>query len=358
MAIGALLFVPAAYWRVYQVFLLGLFLLGVGLAILQSAANPYVTIVGPIESAAKRMSIVGTGNKLAGVIANLIFAAVVIRESDRELMQQIEAGVYTGADLDAALSTLIQGVMTPYLILGIALFIFGVIIHYSPLPELDPSVVNKQSTEDEESRKSIFQYPALLLGVLAMFFHIGTQMIALGTSIQYAGTMGESLAGPAQNIPSYTMLLTFVGYFLGIALIPKYLKQRNALLICASINLILSALIITTTGTVNFLGISTDISLWYLVMMGLPNALLYAGIWPLAISGLGKYTNLGSAFLVMALSGSAIMPIVYNAFFELNNATLPAFESMKYAYWILIPCFAYIVWYAAWGYRIKSWKKN
>src|SRR5690554_7539617 len=120
MALGALLFVPAAYWRVYQVFLLGLFLLGVGLAILQSAANPYVTIVGPIESAAKRMSIVGTGNKLAGVIANLIFAAVVIRESDRELMQQIEAGVYTGADLDAALSTLIQGVMIPYLILGSA----------------------------------------------------------------------------------------------------------------------------------------------------------------------------------------------------------------------------------------------
>lgn len=358
MAIGALLFVPAAYWRVYQAFLLGLFLLGVGLAILQSAANPYVTIVGPIESAAKRMSIVGTGNKLAGVIANLIFAAVVIRESDRELMQQIEAGVYTGANLDAALSTLIQGVMTPYLILGIALFIFGVIIRYSPLPDLDPSVINKQSAADEESRKSIFQYPALILGVLAMFFHIGTQMIALGTSIQYAGTMGESLAGPAQNIPSYTMLLTFAGYFIGIALIPKHLKQRNALLICASINLILSALIITTTGTVNFLGMTTDISLWYLVMMGLPNALLYAGIWPLAISGLGKYTNLGSAFLVMALSGSAIMPIVYNAFFELNNATLPTFESMKYAYWILIPCFAYIVWYAAWGHRIKSWKRN
>ena len=358
MAIGALLFVPAAYWRVYQVFLLGLFLLGVGLAILQSAANPYVTIVGPIESAAKRMSIVGTGNKLAGVIANLIFAAVVIRESDRELMQQIEAGVYTGADLDAALNTLIQGVMTPYLILGIVLFIFGVVIRYSPLPDLDPSVINKQSAEDVESRKSIFQYPALILGVLAMFFHIGTQMIALGTSIQYAGTMGESLAGPAQNIPSYTMLLTFAGYFIGIALIPKYLKQRNALLICASINLILSALIITTTGTVNFLGMSTDISLWYLVIMGLPNALLYAGIWPLAISGLGKYTNLGSAFLVMALSGSAIMPIVYNAFFKLNNATLPAFESMKYAYWILIPCFAYIVWYTAWGYRINSWRKQ
>lgn len=357
MSIGALLFVPAAYWRIYQIFLLGLFLLGVGLAILQSAANPYVTIVGPIDSAAKRMSIVGTGNKLAGVIANLIFAAVVIRQSDRVLMQEIEAGVYTGQDLEAALDTLIKGVMTPYLILGIALFIFGIIIRYSVLPELDPSMVNKQSAEDEKSRKPIYQYPALILGVIAMFFHIGTQMIALGTSIQYAGTMGESLAGPAQNIPSYTMLLTFLGYFIGILLIPKYLKQRNALLISASINLVLSGLIIITSGTVNFMGLTTDISLWYLVMMGLPNALLYAGIWPLAINGLGRHTNLGSAFLVMALSGSAIMPIVYNSFFELNNTTLSAFESMKYAYWILIPCFAYIVWYAAWGYRIKSWKR-
>lgn len=355
MAIGAILFVPAAYWRIYQLFLLGLFLLGVGLAILQSAANPYVTIVGPIESAAKRMSIVGTGNKLAGVIANLIFATVVIRESDKVLMREIEAGTYSGEALENALDVLIRGVMTPYLVLAVTLFILGIMIRYSVLPEIDPKVVNKRSAEDENSHKSIFQYPGLILGVVAMFFHIGTQMIALGTSIQYAGTMGESLAGPAKNIPSYTMFLTFIGYFLGIALIPKYLKQRNALLICSTINLIFSVLMITTSGTVNFLGMTTDISIWYLVMMGLPNALLYAGIWPLAINGLGKYTNLGSAFLVMALSGSAIMPIVYNSFVEVN-AHLSTFEAMKTAYWILIPCFAYIVWYAVQGHRIKSWK--
>ena len=355
MAIGAILFVPAAYWRIYQLFLLGLFLLGVGLAILQSAANPYVTIVGSIESAAKRMSIVGTGNKLAGVIANLIFATVVIRESDKVLMREIEAGTYSGEALENALDVLIRGVMTPYLVLAVTLFILGIMIRYSVLPEIDPKVVNKRSAEDENSHKSIFQYPGLILGVVAMFFHIGTQMIALGTSIQYAGTMGESLAGPAKNIPSYTMFLTFIGYFLGIALIPKYLKQRNALLICSTINLIFSVLMITTSGTVNFLGMTTDISIWYLVMMGLPNALLYAGIWPLAINGLGKYTNLGSAFLVMALSGSAIMPIVYNSFVEVN-AHLSTFEAMKTAYWILIPCFAYIVWYAVQGHRIKSWK--
>ena len=352
MALGALLFVPAAYWRVYQIFLLGLFLLGVGLAILQSAANPYVTIVGPIESAAKRMSIVGTGNKLAGVLANLIFASVVIRDSDRELMKQIEAGAYTGGDLEVALDTLIQGVVTPYIVLAAFLFIFGIVVKFSPLPELDPSVTNKSGSADGKDRGSIFWYPALMLGVIAMFFHIGTQMIALGTSIQYAGTMGESLAGPAQNVPSYTMFLTFIGYFIGIALIPKYLNQRHALLIAASINLILSILIITTSGTVTFLGLTTDISLWYLVMMGLPNALLYAGIWPLAIKGLGKYTNLGSSFLVMALCGSAIMPIVYNTFVgDVSN-----FESMKSAYWILIPCFAYIVWYGSFGFKIDSWK--
>ena len=150
------------------------------------------------------------------------------------------------------------------------------------------------------------------------------------------------------------MFLTFIGYFIGIILIPKYLNQRHALLICASINMILSILIITTSGTVNVFGLTTDISLWYLVMMGLPNALLYAGIWPLAIKSLGKFTNLGSAFLVMALCGSAIMPIVYNAFV----GETVTFETMKMAYWILIPCFAYIVWYGAHGYRIDSWSRK
>nr|WP_281643918.1 MFS transporter [Bacteroides zoogleoformans] len=358
MSIGALLFVPAAYWRTYQLFLLGLFSLGVGLAILQSATNPYVTIVGPIESAAKRMSIVGTGNKLAGVIANFIFASVVIRESDKVLMQEIESGVYTGAALDATLDDLIRGVIIPYLILAVALFVFGIIIRYSVLPEIDPSVVNKHSIEEESDKKSILLYPALMLGIIAMFLHIGTQMIALATCIQYAGTMGERLTGLAKNIPSYTMLLTFLGYFIGILLIPKYLKQRQALLICSSMNLVLSILIITTSGTVHLFGMQTDISLWLLVMMGLPNALLYAGIWPLAISGLGKYTNLGSAFLVMALCGSAFMPMIYQWLVEMNANYTSHFLAMKKAYWILIPAFTYILWYAAYGFKKRSWKRS
>ncbi len=357
MALGAFLFVPAAYWRTYQIFLVGLFLFGIGLAILQSAANPYVTIIGPRESAAKRFSIVGTGNKLAGIIANLIFAAVVIRESDKVLMKQIENGAFTGDALTTALDELVRGVMMPYFILGVILFLFGIVVRYSVLPELDAKVLNKSTLDDENSRKSIFQYPALILGVIAMFFHIGTQMISLATIIDYAGTMGLGLEGPAQNFPSYTMSFTFLGYILGIILIPKYVDQRIALFVSASLNLILSFLLIFVSGPVRLLGMNTDISIWFLVLMGLPNALLYAGIWPLAINGLGKLTNLGSAFLVMALCGSAVFPLVFGYIVESNMGFADsAFHAMKLAYWILVPCFAYIIWYAGQGYKISSWK--
>lgn len=357
MALGALLFVPAAYWRTYQIFLLGLFLLGIGLAILQSAANPYVTIIGPRESAAKRLSIVGTGNKLAGIIANLLFAAVVIKESDKVLMQQIKGGIFSGEALDTALDTLIRSVMLPYAILAILLFIFGIIVRYSILPELDTKVANKSSAVGNEDKKSIFQYPALMLGVIALFVHVGSQMISLATIINYAETMGLSLDGPAKNFPSYTMTFTFIGYILGILLIPKYLKQRMALLICSSINLLLSFLVIFAHGEITLLGMQADISIWFLVLMGLANALIYTGIWPLAIDGLGRHTNLGSSMLVMALCGSAIIPLVFSYMEGISGAATP-FEAMKFAYWILVPCFVYLIFYATVGYKIKSWSKQ
>lgn len=354
MALGALLFVPAAYFRTYQIFLTGLFLLGIGLAILQSAANPYVTIIGPRESAAKRLSIVGTGNKLAGIVANLVFAAVVIKESDKVLMQKIQQGVFSGQQLESALDTLIRGVMLPYAILGVLLFVFGIVVRYSVLPELDARTMNKNSSDETDTRTSIFQYPALILGAVAIFFHVGSQMISLATIIDYAGSMGLGLEGTAKNFPSFTMTFTFLGYLTGIVLIPKYLKQRIALLICASLGMVLSFLTIFVSGEVTLLGMNTDISIWFLVLMGFPNALIYTGIWPLAINGLGKFTNLGSSFLVMALCGSAIIPLVFSYFVDHNGAAT-VFDAMKSAYWVLVPCFAYLLFYATVGYKIKSW---
>lgn len=357
MSLGALLFVPAAYWRTYEIFLAGLFMLGIGLAILQSAANPYVTIIGPRESAAKRLSIVGTGNKLAGIIANLVFAAVVIRESDKVLMQQIKDGVFSGVELETALDTLIRGVMTPYLILGVFLFVFGIIVRYSVLPELDAKDVNKSASGKIDTRTSIFQYPWLILGALAIFFHVGSQMISLATIIEYAGTMGLALEGNAKNFPSFTMFFTFLGYLSGIVLIPKYLNQKNALLACSSLGLLFSLLTIFTTGKVNILGLETDISIWFLVLMGYSNALIYTGIWPLAIRDLGRFTNLGSSFLVMGLCGSAIMPLIFSYVVDINSV-LPLFDSYKVAYWVLVPCFLYLIFFATVGHKIEYWRKK
>ncbi len=349
MSIGALLFVPAAYFRAYWLFLTGLFSLGIGMAILQSAANPYVTIIGDKESAASRLSIVGTFNKLAGILANLIFAAVVIGESDKKIMEAIKSGIYVGAARTEALDQLIRSVMMPYAVLAVVLFIFGFVIRYSVLPEIDTKTKNADTKNPNETRTSIFQYPHLILGVIAIFFHVGSQMISLATIINYAGTMGMSLEGQAKNFPSYTMSFTFVGYLLGIFLIPKVISQKNALIVSTVLGFILSMLVIFTHMPVTIFGLDSDISIWFLVLMGLPNALIYAGIWPLAINGLGRFTNLGSSMLVMGLCGSAIIPLIYSGIAEQF--------SMRIAYWVLIPCFIYLIFYATVGHKIKSWHK-
>jgi glucose/galactose transporter len=349
MSIGAIFFLPAAYFRQYSIFLVGLFLLGIGLAILQSAANPYVTIIGDKESAASRLSFVGVFNKLAGILANLIFAALVMGDSDKKIMEAIKKGMYVGAARTEALDQLIRSVMMPYAILAIVLFLFGLVIRYSVLPEIDTKSRNAEIKSSVATKTSILQYPHLILGAFAIFFHIGSQMVGLASIINYAGTMGLSLEGQAKAFPSYTMSFTMIGYLLGIFLIPKVISQKNALVVCTTSGLILSLLVIFLHKQVTVFGLETDISIWFLVLMGLPNALIYAGIWPLAIDGLGKFTNLGSSLLVMGLSGSAIIPLVYSAIAEKTN--------MLTAYWVLIPCFIYLIFYATIGHKIKRWSK-
>jgi len=347
MSFGAVLFVPAAFYRAYWLFLTGLFSLGIGLAILQTAATPYITIIGDKESAASRLSIVGTFNKLAGILANFIFAAMVMSASDKKIMDAVKHGVYTGIAREQALDHLIRSVMLPYAILAIILFIFGFIIRYSILPEIDTSVNNADTSSKQGIRSSIFQYPNLILGVVAIFFHVGAQMITLATIINYAGTMGLSMEGSAKAFPSYTMSLTFIGYLLGIFLIPKGISQKNALITSSFLGLILSFLVIFVHKQVNFLGLETDLSIWFLVMIGLPNALIYAGIWPLAINGLGRLTNLGSSMLVMGLCGSAIIPLIYSVVAE--------HTSLLTAYWVLIPCFMYLIFYSTYGHKLTRW---
>ena len=338
MAAGALMFWPAALTRTYGMFLAALFVIGTSLAILQSVANPFVTIIGPIESAAKRISIMGICNKFAGIIAPLLFAAAVIRPEDKEIMAAVESGALAGPAKEAALDQMIQGVIAPYVILAAFLFIFGFLFYKSPIKDINPDTDNK-AVEGTQDRKSVWAYPYLVLGVVALFCHLGSQQISIATIIQYAQSMGLSLDA-AKVFPSYTLACILGGYLLGVIFIPKYITQQKALVVCTVTGLILSILVLL---------LPVKSSIWCVVLLGVPNSLIYAGIWPLAIRGLGKWTTLGSSLLVMALCGNAIVSLLYGLMTD--------YMSLQASYWLLLPCFAYMIYYALWGYKIEYWKK-
>ena len=350
-ALGAFLFVPAALVRQFEIFLIGLFSIGTGLAILQTAANPYVTIIGPIESAARRISIMGICNKFAGIISPLIFAALILKADDSELFSLIESGTLDAITKSAMLDELIQRVIVPYAILGGLLVLAGIGIRYSILPEINTDEQN--ATDEKEnghnSKKSIFDFPYLILGALAIFFHVGTQVIAIDTIINYANSMGIDLL-EAKVFPSYTLACTMIGYVLGILIIPKYVSQTKALIICTILGLLLSFGVVFADFNVTLFGHQANISIFLLCALGFPNALIYAGIWPLSIHGLGKFTKTGSSLLIMGLCGNAILPLIYGYFAEVYD--------LRIGYWILIPCFLYLIFFATKGLKINSWKRN
>ncbi len=344
MATGAFIFVPAALTRTYEIFLLGLFALGAGLAILQTAANPYITILGPKERAGQRISIMGICNKGAGILAPLIFAAVILRATDTELFKSL--AVMGDAEKNAALDELIRRVILPYSIVGTVLLCLGLMVRYSPLPEIDTEHESSALAIANAGKKTIFQFPHLILAAVAIFLHVGTQVIAIDTVINYAGSMHIPLL-EAKVFPSYTLSATICGYLLGILLIPKFLSQLNALRVCTLLGTLFTLLIIFAGGQVTFLGHTTNISIWFVVLLGLANSLIWAGIWPLALDGLGRFTKLGSSILIMGLCGNAILPLFYGYFADLYN--------LRSAYWVLFPCYLYLVFYAFYGFRIKRW---
>lgn len=346
MSVGALVFVPAAMTRTYGVFLMGLFTLGTGLAILQTAANPYITVLGPRDRAAQRISIMGICNKGAGILAPLAFAAVILRATDTDLFKQLPS--MTGDVRAAALDAFIQRVITPYLCVSAVLFVLGLFIRFSPLPEIDTEQETGEVAAANSGKTHIFQFPHLILGAIAIFLHVGSQVISIDTVIGYAGSMGIDLL-EAKVFPSYTLTATIVGYVTGILLIPKFVSQTNALRFCTLLGTLLTLLIVGTGGTVRILGHTADVSIWFVVLLGLANSLIWAGIWPLALDGLGRFTKLGASVMIMGLCGNAIMPLVYGHFADLYD--------LKTAYWVLLPCYLYLVFYAIQGHRVRSWKR-
>lgn len=336
LAAGAFLFVPAALTRTYNMFLIALFTMGTALAILQTVANPFVTIIGPMESAARRISLVGICNKLAGILSPVIFSALVIRPQDKITMSLVQNGELVGEAKSAALDELIKGVIPPYVVLGVLLVIFGVAFYKSSIRDINPS---ENKSADTAGRRSVFSYPYLVLGTLALFCHLGAQALSVNTIIGFAEELGFT---STQIFPSLTLACTLFGYLLGVILIPKYVSQSNMLRIVTCVGLLLSVFVVV---------LPARLAIWCLVLLGIPNSVIYAGIWPLAIHDLGKWTNLGSAILVMALCGSAILPLLYASCVDVSG-------SIQASYWLLIPCFVYMIFYAFRGYRINVWRRT
>jgi len=328
MSLGAFVFVGAALGRAYAGFLSGLFAIGAGLAILQTAANPYITVLGPGDRAAQRISIMGVCNKAAGILAPLLFAAVILRPNDSILFKSLPT--MGEAERAAALDELIRRVIVPYVCVGVVLFGLGCLVRYSSLPEIG-------TEEAVEGKNSLLQFPHLVLGALAIFLHVGTQVLAIDTIIGYAGSMNIPLL-EAKVFPSYTLAATIAGYLTGIVCIPRYISQAKAFLVCTLLGIGLSLLVVLSKA---------DHSIWFLMLLGTANSLIWAGIWPLALDGLGRFTKAGASLLVMGLCGNAILPLVYGWLADRNG--------LQQAYWILLPCYCYLFFYASYGHRIRNW---
>ncbi|QKJ31094.1 sugar MFS transporter [Mucilaginibacter mali] len=331
MAVGALVFIPAANTRVYSLFLLGLFIQGTGLALLQTASNPYITVLGPAESAARRISIMGICNKVAGAIAPLVLGAITLKGAD-ELKAKLLT--MTATQRAEALSELSSRVIMPYVIMIVVLLILTVWVYRSPLPEIDTEHEDEALLAANSNKRSVFQFPHLLLGVLALFLYVGVEVMAGDTIISYGVSQGISLA-TARFFSTITLSCMIVGYLVGIVCIPRYFTQDKALCFSAILGVVFALLAVFTQGMASVLFIS---------LLGLANSLMWPALWPLALNGLGRFTKIGSSLLIMGIAGGAILPLIYGALAD-------AYDTRS-AYLIMVPAYLFIGYYAAFGYKI------
>lgn len=313
------LFIQAAANASIVWFLIASFVAGAANAVLQASVNPYVTILGPLESAAKRISIMGICNKLAWP-ATTLFITLVIGKGLADIQM--------------------EDLYLPFeIIIGIFI-ILGIIALMAPLPEVkaageDPADENEAENQCSyaANKTSIMQFPHLLLGAFALFLYVGVETISLATATGYAKAL--ELEGDNYGfIPSIGMV---VGYIAGVILIPKYLSQAAAMKFCAIIALIGSVLVAILPGVW---------SVYCIFFMALGCSLMWPALWPLAMADLGKFTKAGSSLLTMAIAGGAVMPWVRGV---IQDAT-----SFQTSYWICVPCFLFILYYGMAGYKIRT----
>jgi len=335
MAIGSAIFIPAANTRTFGLFLIALFTQGVGFTLVQTGVNPYISIVGPIESAAKRMSIMGICNKVAGVLSPFVLSILLLKNATK-----LEAGIEAAVDpvqKGLLLNQLSQKIIIPYIVLTVILVVLAILVYLSSLPEIKQQ--EEETNADHTAKTSVFQFPHLLLGVLCLFLYVGAEVMA-GDAI---GAYGKALGLPLDEtkyFTSFTLGSMLAGYIIGILTIPKYLSQQAALKYSSILGIVLSLLVFVTNGHTSIL---------FIALMGLANALMWPAIWPLALKNLGRFTEIAAALLIMGIAGGAVLPLLYG---YLKGAPFHLSNQLSFLI-CMLPAYLYILYYAVKGNLAK-----
>jgi fucose permease len=358
MAVGALIFIPAAYTRQFGVFLAGLFVLGTGLALLQTATNPFITIIGPRESAAKRMAIMGICNKMAGVFSPLVLTALILHGMEK--FSENNLALLTFDQKETLLNELASRIVGPYTAMALLLAVFAVLVKFSSLP----NEIDIEEDDHETLKGFVKQIPDalkirhLLLGIITLFVYVGVEVMAGDSLTQFGSSLHLAYA---PKLTAFTMVFMVFGYILGIVLIPKVISQSRALVISAFLGALFALGAATSSVTEtnlfsslfgwlnNLPGFNIPLlpnAVFFVTLLGWANALMWPAIWPLALNNLGKYTKIGSALLIMGIAGGALIPPTY--------AKLGQSIGFQPALWIMVPIYLFIIYYATVGHKMKS----
>ena len=328
MALGMLLFVPSSNAISFPLFLVALFVGGIGNTLLQGSVNPYITILGPEETAAVRMSLMGIMNKLAWWIAP----------------------VFLGIFIDLKEVNVDDIILPFYIVTGI-LFILGIFVYFAPLPEVKAQGEDEDDPGVESSyaagKTSILQFPHLLLGVLALFLYVGIETLPMASIIDFARTT----FGDVDNLESYAKFVTLglvAGYLFGVIAIPRFVSQTKALISFAVLGIVSTLLLIYLPPKFAFFA---------LLLASFSNSLMWPAIWPLAMKDLGKFTKAGASLLVMAIVGGAVIPLIFGVIVDAVKTTEEVVvANYQAAYWVMVPCYVFILYFALSGHKVRTKK--
>jgi len=321
MAVGSLIFIPAAFEKSYFIFLLGLFTQGTGLCLLQTASNPYIVVLGSNETAARRIAIMGLFNKFAGVISPIILGTIALGGADEIKTRMLAADNIGRAILQGELA---HRIISPYLVIAVGLFALGLLIVSSSLPEIEDSNIQVDHAKSNRLR----DFPQLTFGFWAIFFGVAVEVVAGDTIAMYGKSLGMSL-DVTRFFTSATLVCMMGGYTLGIVFVPTKIDQLKALKLSAIAGAFLSVGIIFMPGAA---------SIACVALLGLANAMLWPSIFPLALNGVGEKTKKASAILVMGIIGGALIPSTY--------AAMAGVIGDRFAYALLIPMYGYLFLYS------------